>query len=183
MLSDLPVEVLELIFHHLGSIDDVHSFGRTCNATHHVINRQSVYTNIMRSVIGRSPQHRYDILLCRMLDMHRGIAYRWNRPIPPTQPSPDPYAPVTYHFFEALIMKLFRECTHCPSKECLPDTRVHEILARYQGLRILEDQWLLRQLVDKDLFQTDTSMNEHAHIRAYWSKSCCIIFQSPLVKI
>jgi hypothetical protein len=36
-LLDLPTELLELIFMFLGSIDDVHSFGRSYRKTYNVI--------------------------------------------------------------------------------------------------------------------------------------------------
>jgi hypothetical protein len=55
VLTDLPGELLEMIFRHLGSIDDVHHFGRTCRKLSAVIERQIIYTKIMRSVISQAP--------------------------------------------------------------------------------------------------------------------------------
>ena len=54
-MTRLPKEIIEIIYHNLGSIDDVHHFGRACKATYDVIRRQTMYNSIMRSVIGNSP--------------------------------------------------------------------------------------------------------------------------------
>lgn len=72
-LTSLPPELLESIYHHLDTIDDVHSLGRTHSKTFHVIERRTVYTDIMRSIIGRSWVHRYDLQLCSILDLHRKV--------------------------------------------------------------------------------------------------------------
>lgn len=151
----LPTELLEQIFHYLDSIDDVHNLGRVCTATHHVIRRLPVYTRIMRSVIGASVQHRLDISLCRMLDLHRLIVQHFadgHGPLPATQP----HSGSTYQPFEDdLVLAVTSECPCGPCIECLPDVRIHEILARYQGIRVLEDVWLATEQTDSHLIPAD----------------------------
>ncbi|EUC33392.1 hypothetical protein COCCADRAFT_96199 [Bipolaris zeicola 26-R-13] len=104
-LTDLPNEVLESIYHALGSIDDVHHLIRTCKITARVTCQRKVYLGIMRSIIHHSPQHRHDYQLNKMLAVH---APNWS------------------------------------------DMAICDVLARYQGLRILEDIWLSRQLEEED---------------------------------
>ncbi|KAF2636981.1 hypothetical protein P280DRAFT_472500 [Massarina eburnea CBS 473.64] len=168
----LPPELLEEIYHYLGSIDDVHHFGRTCKSTLHVIQRQTVYTEIMRSIIGTSSQHRFDVSLSRMLDLHRDIVRRYtqvlDRPVRATQPQVNPHGGVIFNDIEhQLVTAVTNTCPHGPCRLCLPDTRVHEILARYQGLRLLEDQWLRRQLRDIDVVSVDCSKDNSEFIRLY----------------
>ncbi|KAF1956285.1 hypothetical protein CC80DRAFT_413970 [Byssothecium circinans] len=166
-ISRLPAELLEEIFHYLCSIDDVHHFGRTCKAAFHVIQRQTVYNEIMRSVIGTSPQHRFDLSLSRALDLHREIVYH---PILATQPGSHPHDRVVYNDFETqLVTAVTGECSKGPCNTCLPDARIHEILARYQGLRFLEDRWLQRQLdqCNRDLVSVDSSKDGHDLLGSY----------------
>lgn len=173
-LLDLPAELLEAIFHYLGNIDDVHYFGRACKATHHVIRRSTVYTEIMRSVIAGSAQHRYDIMLCRMLDLRRDIVHHFTTgrgPLASTsihqRNSHDPADVPSLE--ERIYWTLTSQCPQGPCMECLPDARVYDILARYQGLRVLEDSWLMRPLTSKDLFPADCSTDGEQFIRTYSS--------------
>jgi hypothetical protein len=39
-----------VILHFLGSIDDVHNFGRTCRKTYDIVRRPEIYVEIMRSI-------------------------------------------------------------------------------------------------------------------------------------
>jgi hypothetical protein len=58
-MTDLPAELLEQIFQELYSIEDVHHLGRVCKVTCHLIRKPPVYTGIMRTIISKSPQHRF----------------------------------------------------------------------------------------------------------------------------
>jgi hypothetical protein len=156
----LPAELLEAVYHYLDSIDDVHHFGRTCKAAYSVIQRLPVYTGIMRSIIGKSPQHRFDIPLSRMLDLHGHIVRHFADSRKQTSTA-QPHAGYLSHPFDTeLVSAVTSDCPHGPCTACLPDTRVHEILARYQGLRTLEDEWLARQLTTSDLLPADFDTNE-----------------------
>ncbi|KAF2255818.1 hypothetical protein BU26DRAFT_412053 [Trematosphaeria pertusa] len=149
-LTDLPLEIVTEVFHHLGSIDDVHHFQRACRKTHDAIQSPTVYTDIMRSVIGNAPQHRFDISLSRMLDLHHDIVRHYSQgggAIPLTQTPAD--------------------CAEGPCTDCLPDARIDEIVARYQGLKVLRDQWLARQLKSNDLLAANSSTEAHEYINKY----------------
>ncbi|KAF2691361.1 hypothetical protein K458DRAFT_426689 [Lentithecium fluviatile CBS 122367] len=167
ILVQLPAELLEQIYHYLGSIDDVHHLARTCKVTYDVIERLPVYTGIMRSIIGNSRDHRFDIPLSKMLDLHcRTVQHctKWRAPLRATRQTPDE----DLHEFETrLVSTITDDCPHGSCTSCLPDTRVHEILARYQGIRILEDEWLARQLTDSDLLSADFSTDELSFRQRY----------------
>lgn len=159
-LQDLPGELLELIFRSLASIDDVHSFGRTCRKSHLVIRRPTLYVSIMRSVISKATQHRYDHQLCKMLDLHREVVkrvqYGTAMLIPATRAGPQGY------IFNAWENSLSfsttpTACDEANCSTCLSDETIYEILARYQGLRVLEQLWLERQLNASDYFSVDKS--------------------------
>jgi hypothetical protein len=170
-LINLPPEVLELVYHYLENIDDVHSFGRACSTTYHVIKRQTVYTEIMRSIIGRSWQHRYDIQLCNTLRLHGDVVRHFQQggspfPVSASQPilSGEDYT----DWEKALAMTTVTpKCASGACTTCLPDAVVYEILARYQGLRTLEDMWLRRQFEDPDLLAADASQDEKEFLRRY----------------
>jgi hypothetical protein len=152
VLTDLPPEILEQIYHFLGSIDDVHHLGRACKKTHHVVRRQNIYIEIMRSVIHQSPQHRYDYQLCRMLHLHQRIVTHFEQHIV--------QLPVTQHpvYYLNVWESDLELATHpSPLEAAWTDEVVCDILARYQGLRILEDLWLERQLKDTDFISVDNT--------------------------
>ncbi|KAF1840716.1 uncharacterized protein K460DRAFT_370681 [Cucurbitaria berberidis CBS 394.84] len=157
VLTDLPAELLEQIYHFLGSIDDVHCFGRACKTTYHNIKRQNVYVEIMRSVVQHSPQHRYDYQLCRMLNLHTRIVHHFEQNgghLPVTRTNALGYTLNEWENALALAsVPITCESSLC--SECLPDEMVYEILARYQGLRTLEDIWLERQLNESDFLAVD----------------------------
>jgi hypothetical protein len=169
LLTDIPVEVLEMIFHYLGSIDDVHYFGRTCTKTAGVIQRHTAYTQIMRSVITRAPQHRYDIQLYWMIKCHGRIVWHMQHngsPLPATQvnvPADE------LNEWEKLLCYVTAspDCKGTVCANCLSDQIVYEILARYQGLRVLEDVWLERQLGDYDYISADDTLDAADFTHAY----------------
>lgn len=76
------------------------------------------------------------------------------------------HGPLNFHPLETqLVSAVTSDCVHGPCTKCLPDGRIHEILARFQGLRVLEDQWLARPLTDDDLLSVNRSSDEHELIR------------------
>ncbi|KAH7385768.1 hypothetical protein BKA66DRAFT_415912 [Pyrenochaeta sp. MPI-SDFR-AT-0127] len=171
VLTDLPPELLEHIFHFLSSIDDVIHFGQTCQKVTNAIQRQSIYIDIMRSVIKQSPQHRYDHQLCKILILHKRIVRYFEqnggqRPLPVTQVTTVGSALNTWE--EALVLSTkpvvcsLRSCSNC-----LPDEVVNEILARYQGLRVLEELWLQRQLKDSDFLSMDDSADANQLMHSF----------------
>jgi hypothetical protein len=157
---DLPPELLVPIFHSLGSIDDVHYFGRTCRKTYDIIQRQSDYVKIMRSVIAQSPQHRYDLQLSRMLKFHGAVVEEMQQnssQLPATPHTPG----FTLNRWEGGFA-IAMTPSHCYSKcrlTCYSDGTVHDILARYQGLRVLENIWLKRQLTASDYLAPDETVD------------------------
>jgi hypothetical protein len=163
-LRSLPPELLETIFRFLASIDDVHSLGRACKKTHDVIRRPAIYVDIMRSILRQAPQHRHDLQLCKMLDLHKDIVeytQRYNTQLSPTQADASGF---TFNDWESALA-LATTPTACDDtccRDCLPDETVYSILARYQGLRILEDLWLERQLNASDYFAADESPDADA---------------------
>jgi hypothetical protein len=168
-LSDLPPELLEMVLRFLGSIDDVHSLGRTCRKTYDVIRRPTVYVEIMRSVIGQAQQHRYDLQLCKMLHVHQAVVEHMQQhgtPLPATQP--DPFRQIRNSWENSLASATTPPAYYerCGS-EHLPDETIHDILARYQGLRVLEDLWLRRQLNASDYFSADESPDASALVHGY----------------
>jgi hypothetical protein len=158
-LRDLPQELLVLIYHGLGSIDDVHSFGRAYRKAYGTIQRSPIYLNVMRSIIGQAPQHRYDLQLCKMLDLHKDVAEYMQQhrgQLRTTQPNPLGYV---HNEWESRleIATALTTCDYECCANCLPDETVYSILARYQGLQVLENLWLDRQLTSSDYFSVDGS--------------------------
>ena len=72
-LTDLPPEILTYVFKNLGSIDDVHHLARSWRAAAKVIQQQSTYVDIMRSVISHAPANRFDVQLCKVQELHRQV--------------------------------------------------------------------------------------------------------------
>jgi hypothetical protein len=163
-LGDLPQELLVLIYHFLESIDDVHYLARTYRKAYDALQSQTIYLDIMRSVIRQAPQHRYDPQLCRMLYLHQDVVERMQRDsnqLPATQPNPLGYA---YNEWENHLgyATTPTTCDDACCVDCLPDETVCGILARYQGLRVLEDLWLERQLASSDFFSADENPGSDA---------------------
>lgn len=168
-LLSLPLELLEKIFYRLGSIEDVHHFARTSKKTCDVIRLPSAYTKIMRNIISCSPQHRYDIVLCDLLNIHRDIVSYFAEQDNPSQlhlaARADQLEPGS---FEAqLLLAVTNQCEFGTCKRCLPDERVHEILARYQGLRVLENECLRRPLCSDDLVTIQQTVDGKKLAHAY----------------
>ncbi|KAF1915161.1 hypothetical protein BDU57DRAFT_498901 [Ampelomyces quisqualis] len=147
-LQSLPSELIELIFRFLGSIDDVHYLGRACQKTFSIIQRQALYVSIMRSVITQAPQHRYDLQL-------------YKNPLPATWANQLPHASNDWEC--ALVGATTpNSCAKTSCTQCLPDEVIYDILARYQGLQVLEDLWLERQVDASDFFSADESPDANA---------------------
>lgn len=155
-LTTLPPELLESIYHHLSTIDDVHSLGRTHSKTLNVIERRTVYTKIMRSIIGRSWVHRFDLQLCSILDLHRKIVQHF-RDGGTSLPMNSDQGHQSYNQWEEELAEstIVQDCSSGPCPTCIPDTVVYDILARYQGLRVIQDLWLTRQIDESDLLAAD----------------------------
>jgi len=169
LLIDLPVEVLEMIFHYLGTIDDVHLFGRTCTKTAGVIERQTTYTNIMRSVVTRASQHRYDAQLYWILKFHGHVVCHFQNDggiLPATQSNVLGYELNDWEKY-LFCVTVPQDCKDTICAYCLPDQMVHDILARYQGLRVLENLWLERQLGDYDYISVDDTSDPDDFSHAY----------------
>jgi hypothetical protein len=168
-LVDLPLELLEMIFHFLGSIDDVHKFAITCKKTYDTVQRSIVYMDIMRSIIRQSPQHRYELQLSKILVLHRNIVEHMQQhstPLPATQPNPLGY--VFNNWERELTVATTPTVCHIKGcLNCLPDEVVCDILARYQGLRVLENLWLERQLGQGDYFSADKSSDTNDIVNSY----------------
>lgn len=155
-LTSLPPELIQSIYHHLDTIDDVHSLGRTHSKIFHVIERRTVYTEIMRSIIGRSWVHKYDLQLCSILDLHRKIVQHFRDGGMPLSVSSDQGRQSYNQWEESLANStVLLECPFGPCPTCIPDTVVYDILARYQGLRVMQDLWLTRQIEKPDLLAAD----------------------------
>ncbi|KAG9186713.1 hypothetical protein G6011_09821 [Alternaria panax] len=150
VLTNLPPEILEQIYHYLGSIDDVHHFARTCIKTHHVIQGRTIYLGIMRSIIHSSPQHRFDFQLCTSLALHRKIVTHIERhPSPLAASQPGAF---NFSTWEAQLMQTgYRGCSAAE----WTDDMICDVLARYQGLRVLENMWLERELQEQDFLSVD----------------------------
>jgi hypothetical protein len=157
-ITNLPPEVLEIVYHHLESIDDVHSFARAHSLTHHVVKRRTIYTRIMRSIIGRSPHHRYDILLCNALKLHGDAVRHFQEDGTPFAVSSNHEG---YNEWELALARttIVPTCISGPCTACLPDEVIYDVLARYQGLRVFEDLWLKRPLEESDFLAVDVSQN------------------------
>ena len=154
LLTDLPFEILALIYELLGSVDDVHSLGLTCRKTHGGIHQRSDYLAIMRSVISHAPQHRYDFQLSKMLDLRQNIVTHFDQSssrLPATQPQTDPL-----NSWESELSSAFHPSI-LPSD--WPEKVICDVLARYQGLRVLEEVWLARQLEVQDYLSTDDTQD------------------------
>ncbi|KAH7095508.1 hypothetical protein FB567DRAFT_460445 [Paraphoma chrysanthemicola] len=142
---DLPPELLQPIFQHLGSIDDVHYLMRTCTKTYEAMRRPRDYVNIMRSIISQSPQHLVTELRHNNNQIHATplipgyILNPWEK-----------------NFAAAITEGKFE---YRSRPESYSDELVYEILARYQGLRVLEDLWLKRQLTATDFLAPDEAVD------------------------
>ncbi|KAH9870756.1 hypothetical protein IAQ61_006234 [Plenodomus lingam] len=51
--------------------------------------------------------------------------------------------------------------------KCLSDEMIYDILARYEGLRLIEDRWLGRQLLSPDFLSADTTSSPDDFIDAH----------------
>jgi hypothetical protein len=164
--TDLPSELLEIIYHQLDSIDDVHSLSRTHSTAYRAIEQRTVYTKVMRSIIGRSWQHRFDLQLCSVLELHREIVGHFEQG---GQPLPVSAKYDLYNDWEKKLMNVTRvsECEYGPCAVCIPDTAIYDILARYQGLRVLETMWLKRQLEEVDILTADATTQDEQFLRRY----------------
>jgi hypothetical protein len=93
-----------------------------------------------------------DMALGRILNLHRLTVANFSSghaPFPATQPQ----GGGIYQDHEiALVFAVTNVCPHGPCTACLPDSLVHDILARYQGLSVLKQMWLARELTASDLF-------------------------------
>lgn len=165
--TDLPPELLEIIYHQLDSIDDVHSLSRTHSTAYHAIKKRTVYTKVMRSIIGRSWQHRFDLQLCNVLELHREVVRHFEQGgrLLPVSSKHDLF----HNDWETKLMKVTQisECEYGPCAICIPDTTVYDILARYQGLRVLEIMWLKRQLGEVDILTADATTQDAQFLRQY----------------
>ncbi|KAF7676764.1 hypothetical protein GT037_004976 [Alternaria burnsii] len=162
IIIDLPPEILEQIYHYLGSIDDVHHFGRMCSRTHHVIQKQNIYLEIMRSIIHSSPQHRYDFQLCRSLDLHRKIVAHLERhPTPFAASQPGVFS---FSIWETQLMQTARGCS---SPAEWTDDMICDILARYQGLRVLENIWLERELQEQAFLSVEDTSDAQRFVHRF----------------
>lgn len=173
-LTDLPPELLDQIFHNLGSIDDVHYLGRACRATYRIIQQHNLYVEIMRSVIYQSPQHRFDLQLCRMLELRNLVVLHFKSNSGPIQPSAiDPRG--LHHTKTNEIEYLLAQAIagddsagdDISVRTTLTTSRIYDILARYQGLHVFQDIWLWRQLLDSDYMSVGHSLDEETFAGAY----------------
>lgn len=149
-LTDLPNEVLELIYRALGSIDDVHHLIRTCRTTSRVTCQRNVYLDIMRSIIHHSPQHRRDYQLNKILAVHAHFVACLLGKTTGLRATKHPLSALNDHevsIIEALYLN--------PRQANWSDMAICDVLARYQGLRVLEDIWLSRQLEEQDYLSTN----------------------------
>ena len=87
-------------------------------------------------------------------------------PLVPTQPDEPILNPFELQLCDLYVSNKY-EYTHGPCIRCLPDDRVYEILTRYQGSRVLEDEWLTRELKSSDLLPVNHSTNEDEFKRMY----------------
>ncbi|KAL7772127.1 hypothetical protein CFE70_002080 [Pyrenophora teres f. teres 0-1] len=156
VLTDLPVELLVCVFHYLESIDDVHYLGRVCKKTYGIISQRSFYLEIIRTVIQYAPQHRYDYQLCNVLRLHHNVVNDLERHyrtslgvVPGTVP--------LYDFTSSWQQSLKSITSSCSDLAAWSDNAVCDVLARYQGIRILEDVWLERELSETDFVTVDGS--------------------------
>ncbi|KAH8731219.1 hypothetical protein GQ44DRAFT_767767 [Phaeosphaeriaceae sp. PMI808] len=168
---DLPPELLELTFHFLGSIDDVHHFGRVCKKTYDIFQRRNIYVEIMRSVIGQAPQHRYDLQLSKILDLHKTIVKHMQNSSGQLPATPSGLPGYDLNEWERALetATLPDECDTAYCMDCLPDDAIYDILARYQGLRVFENIWLKRQLDGSDYLSVDGSSNIDDLVNSYQS--------------
>ncbi|KAF2189719.1 hypothetical protein K469DRAFT_561973 [Zopfia rhizophila CBS 207.26] len=139
-LTNLPTELLEQIYHSLGSIDDVLHLGRACKATHNVLDNDKTWLEIMRSVIYRSPAHRFDVQLCKILELHRDLVQHFK--------SGGAALPVSR--LQKCILDQSYLNDNVPIEAAISDEDVYDILARWQGLRVLQDIFLTRELEAED---------------------------------
>jgi hypothetical protein len=168
--KDLPFEIIEMIYLHLGSIDDVHSLGRAFKYAYAVMQERKEYLDIMRAIIYHSPCHRFDVQLCQMLDLHRDIVQHFQGggpPFKPTLPSPLGVENTNISPMEERILSSFSNASLPEGPSSISDNRVCEILARWQGLRLLQDLWLARDLDEADYLPVDFTQNPKTFVDAY----------------
>lgn len=168
ILLDLPPELLRPIFHYLGSIDDVHYLGRTCTKTYEAIRRPRDYVNIMRSVISQGPQHRYDMQLSRMLRIHGAVVDELRQNNNQIQATSFNSGYILNQWERSFSAAITESTSEIRSRlESYSDELIYEILARYQGLRVLEDIWLKRQLTASDFLAPDEALEADDLLHTY----------------
>jgi hypothetical protein len=106
-----------------------------------------------------------------MLNYHSDIVKQMQRNeglLPATQSSPLGYK---FNAWERRLLLITAppECKDVICSHCLPDHIVYDILSRYQGLRVLEDLWLERQLIESDYISAEVSLEPDHVIHSYRS--------------
>jgi hypothetical protein len=169
ILLALPTELLTLVYKNLDSIDDVHHLALACKATYLAINPSSTYRGVMKRIICTSHQHKFDIVLCYLLELRKKIVHYFQsggkRNLIGTGPGD------THHTIAMALRDGFREFAlkddpMSPYTE-ISDSYLDEILARWQGLRVLQSLWLERELVDDDYLVPDHTRRRPAFAAAY----------------
>ncbi|OCL12490.1 hypothetical protein AOQ84DRAFT_152993, partial [Glonium stellatum] len=146
-LTDLPNELLVQIFCSLDDIDDALHFGRACTVINRILKSPEFYLVIMRSIIVSSNTHRFDIRLCHILDLHRELVNYFSA----GGANISAYAPTpgtTLYTLNSWETKLHECIMDCPDE--IEDEQVFDTIARWQGLRVLQDLYISKELAQKD---------------------------------
>ncbi|KAI9837503.1 MAG: hypothetical protein M1819_007153 [Sarea resinae] len=143
LLANLPAELMLLLYRSLENIDDVYHLARSCRRLHDILEAGRNRLVIMRSVILNSEIHKYDVRLCRFIDVNQAHASAITEAADRTTGRPD--------------SSVFKACY---STECrnISDEHVWEIVCRWQGLRLIQDLYLhpiIQQAYSDSMFPYD----------------------------
>ncbi|KAH7114416.1 hypothetical protein B0J11DRAFT_511146 [Dendryphion nanum] len=165
--TKLPVELMVQVLCDLETIDDVHNLGLACEEVNNIITTNVLFTKIMRVIIQRSPYHRYDVQLCRLLDLHEFIVQHFQdgkESFIPQQPHPDGLKALDH---DSLEYKLLSSVKVEDYEQELTAERVHQIVKRWVYLRPLQGLWLQKQLGNGDYLSFESTREPESFMKAY----------------
>ncbi|KAF2855983.1 hypothetical protein T440DRAFT_513082 [Plenodomus tracheiphilus IPT5] len=122
----------------------------------------------MRTVIQQGIPYRFDFQLCKILRLHQKVVEHFEHnkdQLPTTLMQSSGATSILNKWEQALILATSTD--GIDDLEILADEMIYDIIARCQGLRILEDKWLSRQLISSDFLSTGTTSNPSDFIRAH----------------
>ncbi|KAF2495931.1 hypothetical protein BU16DRAFT_526465 [Lophium mytilinum] len=140
-LGGLPNELLVEVFSRLGDVGDVINLSQSFRAAQDVLDTRGFYLSIMRSVIKLSHTHRFDVQLCRLLELQKDLPNSLSAAEPCIYIIRDlTFGPIST-FRDANELRLHDSILE--PVDWISDNQIDDIVARYKGLHTLQSLYLL----------------------------------------